>query len=560
MVAGFAAVWNGPTWHTAWVLGSWWAVLLVSSLGLKQPDLFGFSMIGAALAASAAFAALGGSAIAGYWGRYSTILLVLALGAALLAGLLSLGSRKESSKAYARGLYLAAAVVALAALAVEPLEMKTRYLGIDFLIAASVMALAYAHGAPAWVSYLVAALITAGGGTLLRVGPDALPEAAHHRFIQVAGVSAVAWLALALLLREILKRVSSDRAARRYSEPFTVFGMVTTLVLAVYLGMQQVRAYSEFLTDRRSETLALLGPLWGLLGWLAVLLAFLLSMWLFRHTARTFLFYVFGILATAYTGLFGHPKDLYGFLIYCIAGYGSSHLLVYFYEAKFMAFLSRASALYRDERRASTTIFTLAFISCLVAAVLAIFRLSTTPALIMLGVMSLVFLVWSFVWLRGEMLYPAVFMLTLFVLAIWHNVVKPTLWTPDRLYINAWVMIGSAWVWLVIGNQLHPIRGEIFQLAGPARHCSVVLSLIGTAFAAALAISPTFPAEIWRMERTPDDWATALVMLLALIGYFAWARRSFERRFFSLMGGLAFLLLGLYVGIYTGLRITNHLP
>jgi hypothetical protein len=178
----------------------------------------------------------------------------------------------------------------------------------------------------------------------------------------------------------------------------------------------------------------------------------------------------------------------------------------------------------------------------------------------MLGVMSLVFLIWSFVWLRGEMLYPAVFMLTLFVLAIWHNVVKPTEWRPERLNINALVMVGSAVVWLVVGNQLQPIRGEIFQLASPARHCSVVLSLIGVVFAAALAISPTFPQEVWRMERTAGDWAWGLSMLVALIGYFAWARLVFERRFFSLMSGLAFLLLGLYVGIYTGLRITRHLP
>jgi len=560
VTSGHAAVWEGAGWHTAWSLGAWWAVLLVSSLGLGQPDLFGFSCVGAALAAVASFAALGGGEIPGYWGRYPSVFLVIALGAAVLAALLAIGLRGPKSSGFPRALFLASVAITLGALALEPLETNARYLGVDLLMAAGVLALAHAQRAPAWVNYLVAALTTAGAAALSHLGPETPAVIWHHRFIQVTAAAAVAWLVLAVAVRELLRWAASDRAARRQTEPLTVFGMVATLVLAVYLGTQQVRAYTDFLTTGASATLPLLGPFWGLVGWLAVLLAFLISMWLVRHTARTVLFYVWGILATTYLGLFGHTQDLYNFLIYAVAAYGSAHLVVYLFEAKFMAILSRTCALYREERRASTTIFTLAFTSCFAAAVLALFRLSFPSSLVMLGVMSAVFLAWSFVWLRGEMLYPAVFMVTLFILSAWHNVVQPTAWDAGRLYVNAMVMALSALAWMVVGNQLHPIRGEIFQLAPPARHCSVVLGLIGTLFAAALAVSPTFPADLWRAERTPQDWALGLATFALLIGYFVWGRRVFERRFFSLMGGLAVLLLGLYVGIYTGIRVTTRMP
>jgi hypothetical protein len=288
-----------------------------------------------------------------------------------------------------------------------------------------------------------------------------------------------------------------------------------------------------------------------------VLLAFLLSMWLLRHTARTFLFYVFGIMTLVYVGLFRHTADLYAYLIYAIGGYGAAHLLVYLYEAKFMALLSHTCALYRDERRASTTIFTLAVISCFIAAILAMFRLSDTESLIMLGLMAVVFLGWSFVWLRGEMLYPAVFMLTLAILAIWHNTARPTQWDPHRLSMNALILSVSALVWLGFGNRLHAIRGEVFQLAAPARACSVILGLLGIGFAVALALSPTFGAEVWRQPRALGDWAMGLATLSALILYFAWAAFVFDRRFYSLMSGMGVLLLGLYVGIYVGVRLAG---
>ncbi|HUU93346.1 MAG TPA: hypothetical protein VM238_19300 [Phycisphaerae bacterium] len=557
MGTGYVAVWYGASWHTVWSLGVWWATLLASSAGLKQADLFGFSCVSAALTAVVAFAVLGGGQIGGYWGRYASVLVLIAFGAAVLASLLVLALKGRTTTGFPRALFLAGVATAVGALLLEPFGTTAKYMGVDLLVASAVVVLAHAHGAPRWVNYVVAALATGGVVALCHVGPDAGVAVWHQRFIHVAAAVSVGWLVVAILAREVLKRTHSDRLARREIEPFTVLGMCGTLALAGYLSVQQVRTYSEFLTRGASATVAMLGPDEGLVGWLGILLAFLLSMWLLRHTARTFLFYCVGIMATVYAGLFRHTDDLYAYLIYSVGGYGAAHLLVYLYEAKFMALLSRTCALYRDERRASTTIFTLAVISCFIAAILAMFRVSSTESLIMLGLMAVVFLGWSFVWLRGEMLYPAVFMVTLTILAIWHNTARPTQWDPHRLNMNALVMSASALVWLGFGNRLHAIRGEIFQLATPARACSVILGMVGIAFAVALALSPTFGADAWRQPRALGDWAMGLATLSALILYFAWAAFVFDHRFYSLMSGVGVLLLGLYVGIYVGVRLAG---
>ena len=551
----YSAVWYGADRYTVWNLAVWWAVLLVSAIGLKQPDLFGFSSIGAGLAAAAAFAVLGGEEVEGYWGRYSAVLLVTAFSAAVLASLLTHVRHRQATAGFPRALYLATAALAIGGLLLEPLETGPKYLGVDFLIAAGVLVLAHSYRAPAWVNYFVAALITAGVVSLARLGPDATLPVWHHRFIQTAAALAVGWLVVALLLREVLRHTASDRTARQQATPFTVFGLATTLVLAGYLAAQQVRAYAELMEGSESATLVLLGPLWGLGGWLAVLLAFLLSMWLVRHTLRTCLFYVAGILATCYLGLFHPSGNLYGFLVYAIAGYGAAHLMVYLYEAKSMAVLSRICGLYRDEHRASTAIFTLAVASCFAAAVLAAFRLNATESLIMLGVMSAVFLAWSFVWLRAEMVYPAVLMVTLWMLSAWHNKAGPMEWHAHRLGVNAAVFAFSAIFWLGVGNRLQAIRGEVFQLGGPARACSAVLAIVGLGFAAALAFSPTFQGEAWQTGRTLGEWATGLSALGVLIVYFAWCRILFGRRFDDVMGAVALLLLGLYVGIYLGIQL-----
>lgn len=555
LAAGCAGVWYGASWHTVWALAVWWAVLLVSAIGLKQPDLFGFSCVGAAAAAATAFAVLGGAQADGWWRRYPAVLLLLAFGAAVLAALLALVLRRRKTYGFPRALYLAGVATALGALALEPFGTTPKYLGTDLLLAAAVLALAHAQRMPRWINYLVAVLATAGTATLATVSPGTPAADWHHRFIQVTAGVSVGWLVVAILLREILKRTHSDRQARREIEPFAIFGIAATVTLAVYLSVQQARAYAEFLTVGQSNTLALLGPDWGLLGWVAVLVAFFMSMWLFRHTLRTFLFYVFGIMATLYAGLFHHTDDLYRYLVFAVGGYGSAHLLVYLYERRFMDVLSHTCALYRDENRASTTIFTLAVIATFIAAILALFRLESTEAMIMLGLMAVVYLAWSFVWLRGEMLYPAVLMVTLTVLAIWHNTAHPPEWNPHRLGMNALVMSVSAVVWLGFGNRLHAIRGEIFQLAAPARACSVILGLIGFGFAVALALSPTFGAEVWRQARTLGDWTMGLATLSALILYFTWAGWLFEHKFYSLMAGFGVLLLGLYVGIYVGVRL-----
>jgi len=555
MGAGYAGVWYGASWHTVWALAVWWAVLLVSAVGLKQPDLFGFSCVGAALAAAVAFAVLGGSEADGWWGRYSSVLLLLAFGASVLAALLAVALGRRRTYGFPRALYLAGLATAVGALALEPFGTTAKYLGIDLLTAAAVLLLAHAQRAPRWVNYPVAVLATGGLAALTWVDPGTSAAAWHHRFIQVMAAVSVGWVVVAILLREVLKRTHSDRQARREIEPFTVVGMAATVTLAGYLSVQQVRTYAEFMATGQSATLPLLGPDVGLLGWVAVLVAFFMSMWLFRHTVRTFLFYAVGIMAAAYVGLFRHTDDLYRYLIYAVGGYGSAHLLVYLYERRFMDLLSRTCALYRDENRASTTIFTLAVISTFAAAVLAMFRLESTEALVMLGLMATVFLGWSFVWLRGEMLYPAVFMLTLTVLAIWHNTAHPPAWNPHRLSMNALIMSASAVIWLGFGNRLHAIRGEIFQLAAPARACSVILGLIGVGFAMALALSPTFGAEVWRHTRSLSDWAMGLATLSALILYFTWAQFVFEHRFYGVMSGFGVLLLGLYVGIYVGVRL-----
>jgi hypothetical protein len=557
MAAGYMAVWYGPSWHTAWALGAWWAVLLASAISLRQPDLFGFSSIAAALTAVAVFSAAGGEGLQGYWGRHPPVLLAMALGSALLAALLRPLLSGRATAGFPRALYLGAAATAIGALAVEPYGTTAPYLGADLLAAAGVLALAHAQRAPGWVNYFVAGLATGGVAALAHLEPGTAATLWHQRLIQVGATASLAWLVAALVLREILKRTASDRTARRQSLPLTVFGMAATVALATYLGVQETRAYLEFMADGKSTTLALLGPGQGLAGWLAVLGAWTLSMWLVRHTARTFLFYCFGIAATLYMGLFWYTDDLYTYLIYAVAGYGSSHLLVYLYEAKFMAMLSRTCALYHEERRASTTIFTLAVFSCFAGAVLAAFRLNTPAALIMLVIMSAVFLLWSLVWLRGEMLYPAVLMVTLATLAVWHNLAHPMMWDAGRLAINAIILTVSAAVWLAIGKSLHPIRGEIFQLAAPARACSVILGVVALGFAAAMSVSPTFGGvgSIWRQPRSAWDWTLGLTALALAMGYFAGARFAFSQRFYGLMSGLAVLLLGLYVGIYVGVLL-----
>ncbi len=173
----------------------------------------------------------------------------------------------------------------------------------------------------------------------------------------------------------------------------------------------------------------------------------------------------------------------------------------------------------------------------------------------MLAVMAAVFLAWAFVWQRGVMLYPAVLMVTLTTLAIWHNIARPEIWDAGRLAINSGIMTVSAMVWLGIGKGLHPIRGEVSQLAAPARAGSVILAVVGTGFATVMALSPYFPDPIWRQERSLWDWTLALTALGLMIGYFAWARFAFERRFYSLMSAYGVLLLGLYAGIYLGIRL-----
>ena len=241
-------------------LGAWWAVLLVSSIGLRQPDLFGFSSMGAGLAAVAAFAVSGAGQVMGYWGRYPTVLLVIALGAALLSAFLKPILRRRPTFAFAKALYLAGAVIAMAALAVEPFDTTPKYLGVDLLLAAAVLALAHAHRAPSWVNYLLAGLITGGVAPLAHLSLTAPAATWHHRFIQVTAGAAVAWLVVALVLREVLRRTASDRAARRHTLPLSFVGMGTTIVLAAYLGVQEVRTYAQFLTTGTSATLDLLGP------------------------------------------------------------------------------------------------------------------------------------------------------------------------------------------------------------------------------------------------------------------------------------------------------------
>ncbi len=556
--AGSMAVWYGATWHTVWALGVWWAVLLVGSIGLGQPDLFGFSSVGAGMTAVAAFAFLGGADHAGYWGRYPAVLVSMSLGIALLALVLTL-SRTEKVRVFARALYLASVVVAIAGIAIEPVGTSHEYLGVDLMVAAGVLALAHPHGAPPWVNYLVAMLATGGVVSLARVPPGSPASAWHHRFLQVMSLTSVAWLLVAIVVRTILRATSSYRRARQEAEPLIVFGMLLVLIMAGYLTVQQTRAYAELATAGASPTRDLLGPLWGLVGWLAVLLGFGLSLWLLRHTARTVLFYGVGITAAMYLGLLvqadspqAYRRELYSFLIYAVAGYGSAHLLVYLYEARFMTVLARITPFYREELRASTTIFTLAMTSCGIGAVMAAFRLETRAALVMLGIMAIVFLVWTFVWLRHQMLYPAVLMVTLAILAVWHNVEHPTDWNAYRLGVNAAVMTFSALVWLGIGHRLNTVHGEIFELAGPARACSLLLAIVGSGFAVALALSPLFPSDAWRAERAPGDWALGLSTLLALTGYFGWAGHATSRRAYQFVAGLIVLVLGLYVGLYLG--------
>jgi len=63
---------------------------------------------------------------------------------------------------------------------------------------------------------------------------------------------------------------------------------------------------------------------------------------------------------------------------------------------------------------------------------------------------------------------------------------------------------------------------------------------------------------VWRQTRSLGDWAMGLLTLSALILYFAWAGFVFDRRFYSLVSGFGVLLLGLYVGMYVGVWLSNH--
>ncbi|MDK1032202.1 MAG: hypothetical protein QGD94_09360, partial [Planctomycetia bacterium] len=528
------------------------AVLLLVSVTFRQVDLFGFFGI-SLTAACVAYYALGHTeAGVGFVDRYATVCLAAAYALAITSIVLKFALRgSESRKGFGGALYVSAVVSALAALLLIPLRPEPLYVAFDAMLIAGVVLLDHVHRPRPFINYVAGVLVTAAAYLLLSPWGTTVPDQWAHSLMLLTAVFAIGLLVVSLALRWFLRGVcgASDRTARRQTTPLTVVGMALTLGLAGWLAVQEVRVFWDLLLHHDSPLLATLGPGAGFLAWMGVLAAFLISMWLFRNTLRTVLFYVVGICTACYLGFFWWTEAPYRYLIYAVGGYGSAHLMVYLYEEKFLGFLRRVCSFYRDERRASTHVFTLAAISTLVGTGLAAFRLGTHEALIMLGIQSAVFLAWAFVWQRSAMLYPAILVLTLAVLSVWHNLSDISAaqeWNAYRVNINSAILCVSALFWLGVGTRLEGARGEMFQLAFPARNSSVIIAVLATGFAALLTFVPAFNASLRQAEPRWGQIAIGALALCGLIGYWFWAGRVFRRRFYLIAAAVSIFTLGAY--------------
>jgi len=347
----------------------------------------------------------------------------------------------------------------------------------------------------------------------------------------------------------------SDKESRQRSRPFTAVGMALAVLLAAYLTFQTALAYHRVWSGSEPWPGLSSGfsPAAALAAWGGILLAFFFSTWLFRHSARTFLFYLVGIMAAVSAGpvFFDDARHLLSFFICAVAGYGASHMLVYLWERPYMAMLSRYCLLYRDETRASTTIFTAACVSCFVAAAIAAFHLHTRASLVMLSFLTVVFFVWSFIQRRSEFVYPLVLISVETLLSIWHNMAGQGSWTPARITINAVVFAAGAPLWMAVGAGLNRLRGPMSLLGPPARHMSVVLALVSLGFFVALAVCPLWNGPEWSQESDALQLVLGSACGALLMGFFAWSAAAFRRTVLVYFCGLALLALLVFWAVRT---------
>ena len=521
--------------------------LLVNALVFRQEDLFGFFGFVVVMIALARLAVHGGAREGSYLLRYQAVALgmgiVLALVAAFLAAYLR---RRAGLNHFAAALYVIAFATAVVLLGLLPLTGDLCWRGFDLVAVAIILALIRPHVRHPATGYAVAAAVVAAIFQFVAARWGHSSAEMHQASVIAAGALSVALVLAAHFLRHVLLAFthSSDKEARRRSRPFTVVGMTLAVALAVYLSVQTAMEYHRTWTGRSAmpwltETFT---PGAAVVAWAGVLLAFLVSIWLFRHSTRTFGFYLVGSAAVIAAGpVFVHddPHRLLTFLLFAIGGYGAVHLVVYLWERPYMAMLSRICALYKDEQHASTAIFTASAISCFIGGILAAFHIYTLAALVMLGMLTVVFAIWSFGQRRAEFLYPMVLTSIGALLSVWHNVEGPGPWTPDRLTINAMVFAAGGPLWLGIGTALNRLRGPMSLLNAPARQMSVLVAIVSLGFFAALAVSPTWGGPVWHPDNAPDRLLLGAACGVILCLHFLWAAASFRQTLLVYLSGIA---------------------
>jgi hypothetical protein len=537
--------------------------LLVSSLTFRQEDLFGFFgfilLLLAVVSVGVRWPYAGGSYVA----RWQTSVLgssvVLAVAAWRLA--VRFGDRKGLQH-FGAALYVVAFVAALIGLSLLPLTRHWYWRGYDLVAVAVVLSLIRPHVRHPATGYAVAAAVVAAIFQFVagRWGHSATEM--HQASVIAAGAISVAMVLAAHLLRHVLLVFTraSDKEARRRSRPFTVVGMTLAVALSAYLAVQTALAYHSVWSGRvvlpsLTQTFT---PGAGLVAWVGALLAFLVSIWLFRHSARTLAFYLIGSLAVIGVGpvLFGDPDALLAYFIFAIGGYGAMHLLVYLRERPYMMMLSRICALYKDEQHASTTIFTAGAVSCFIGATIAAFYIHTLAALGMFTLLSGVFFAWAFGQRRAEFIYPLVLTSVGMLLSVWHNFKGPGPWTPDRININALIFVAGAPLWMGIGTALNRLRGPAALLNAPARWMSVILALTGLGFFIALAVSPTWEGFQWQGDDSVERFAFLGLSGVGLVAFFLWAAASFRSTVLVYLAETSLLVLA--VAVATRLPAGRH--
>ena len=544
--------------------------LLVCAIRFRQEDLFGFFCFVVLVAVLLAFALGWGVREDAYLYRTQTVGLAVGVLLAAASWLLAHWLRgREGYDRFGAAAYVVAFATAMTALGMMPLARDLVWRGRDLVAMALILLFIRPHVRHPATGYAVAAAVIAAVFQFVASRYGALPYAMHAASLVAAGALAVSLVLAAHLLRHILLAVThaSDKEARHRSRPFTVVGMAIAVALTAYLAVQTALAYHVAWSGERplAWLTGTFDPRAGLIAWFGILLAFLVSIWLFRHSARTFGFYLVGIAATISLGpvLFTDGESLTAYLIYAVSGYGAIHMMVYLAERPYMAMLSRSCDLYKDERHASTGIFTASAVSCFAGGLVAAFHIHTLAALIMLSLLTAVFFVWSFGQRRAEFIYPTVVFSLGALLSIWHNVEGPGPWTPDRLTINALVFAVGAPLWMAVGAWLNRRGGPIALLAPPARQMSVLSALAALAFLIALAVSPLYADPLWQPDNAADRMTLGPLCGAVLVAYFLWAAASFRATVLVYLAELSLLALAVFLatripGVWESRLVTRY--